>query len=75
MRYHSLILQETDTMKMEVIARTTDGEIMAIAHDTLPIAGVQFHPESVLTSHGKQVLDNWLKWSSVLHQGGGQFFG
>jgi anthranilate synthase component 2 len=62
-RYHSLIVEEKGLPKeLEISARTTDGEIiMALRHRTLPIEGVQFHPESVLTSHGKTIIENFLK--------------
>jgi anthranilate synthase/aminodeoxychorismate synthase-like glutamine amidotransferase len=63
-RYHSLIIDEsTLDDDFEVTARTPDGVIMAIAHRTLPIDGVQFHPESILTRQGKDLLENWTrKW-------------
>ncbi|CAN5492500.1 aminodeoxychorismate/anthranilate synthase component II [soil metagenome] len=62
-RYHSLIVAEEGLPdELEVSARTTDGEtIMALRHKTLPIEGVQFHPESVLTVHGKEIIKNFLK--------------
>jgi anthranilate synthase/aminodeoxychorismate synthase-like glutamine amidotransferase len=62
-RYHSLIVEEKDFPEaLEVSARTADGEtIMALRHRELPIEGVQFHPESVLTSHGKTIIANFLK--------------
>jgi anthranilate synthase/aminodeoxychorismate synthase-like glutamine amidotransferase len=62
-RYHSLIVQQEGLpYELEVSARTADGEtIMALRHRTLPIEGVQFHPESVLTSHGRQLIENFLK--------------
>jgi para-aminobenzoate synthetase component II len=61
-RYHSLAI-EVDTVpgELEVTAKTDSGVIMAVQHKTLPIAGVQFHPESVLTEHGHQLLGNWLE--------------
>ncbi len=62
-RYHSLIVEEKGLPEeLEVSARTLDGEtIMALRHRALPIEGVQFHPESVLTSHGKLMIENFLK--------------
>jgi anthranilate synthase/aminodeoxychorismate synthase-like glutamine amidotransferase len=62
-RYHSLIVSDEGLPKdLEVSARTADGEtIMALRHRTLPIEGVQFHPESVLTAHGKEIIHNFLK--------------
>lgn len=61
-RYHSLALEEaTLPPELRVTARTGNGTVMAIAHRELPIAGVQFHPESVLTEHGHRMLSNWLQ--------------
>jgi anthranilate synthase/aminodeoxychorismate synthase-like glutamine amidotransferase len=62
-RYHSLIVaDEKLPEELEVSARTLDGEtIMALRHRELPIEGVQFHPESVLTTHGKKLIENFLK--------------
>jgi anthranilate synthase/aminodeoxychorismate synthase-like glutamine amidotransferase len=62
-RYHSLIVSpEGLPEELEVSAKTADGEtIMALRHRELPIEGVQFHPESVLTSHGRQIIENFLK--------------
>ena len=60
-RYHSLtILPETVPADLEVIARTDGGVIMAVRHTQLPIHGVQFHPESILTQGGHRMLANWL---------------
>jgi para-aminobenzoate synthetase component II len=60
-RYHSLIVdQQTLPDCFEVSARTVEGEIMGIRHRKLPIEGVQFHPESILTEHGMQLMQNWL---------------
>jgi len=60
MRYHSLIVYEPVPAELEVIAQTAEGEIMAIKHRQHPTYGVQFHPESILTEHGKQILKNFL---------------
>ncbi len=61
-RYHSLVIEGSSCPdSLEVIARTDDGEIMGVRHRTLPIEGVQFHPESILTAHGKDLLKNFLK--------------
>ena len=62
-RYHSLIVQQEDLPEeLEVSARTADGEvIMGLRHRSLPIEGVQFHPESVLTTHGRTMIENFLK--------------
>ncbi|MEM9919358.1 MAG: aminodeoxychorismate/anthranilate synthase component II [Bacteroidota bacterium] len=61
MRYHSLLLQPLDGTPLTAIAHSPEGEIMALAHQQLPIIGFQFHPESILTEHGLQLLDNWLQ--------------
>ena len=61
MRYHSLVLKNIEVTDLEEIATTSSGEAMAIAHKKLPIIGVQFHPESILTEHGLQMLKNWLE--------------
>ncbi|GAB4493234.1 MAG: aminodeoxychorismate/anthranilate synthase component II [Saprospiraceae bacterium] len=61
MRYHSLLLESLDDTPLECLAETADGEIMALSHRTLPLTGVQFHPESILTEHGLQMLKNWVK--------------
>jgi|SRR5699024_9631314 len=60
-RYHSLAV-DPDTLPdvLEVTARTDAGVIMAVRHRELPVEAVQFHPESVLTEHGYQLLANWL---------------
>ncbi|MEU3503794.1 aminodeoxychorismate/anthranilate synthase component II [Streptomyces hundungensis] len=60
-RYHSLAAQPaTLPGELEVTARTEDGIIMGLRHRELPVEGVQFHPESVLTEHGHRMLANWL---------------
>jgi para-aminobenzoate synthetase component 2 len=60
-RYHSLtILPETMPAELEVTARTESGVIMALRHRSLPLHGVQFHPESVLTEAGHRMLANWM---------------
>ena len=58
-RYHSLIVEELPDV-LEVTAQTAAGEVMAVRHKTYPIVGVQFHPESILTEHGHQILQNFL---------------
>ncbi|MBT2759342.1 aminodeoxychorismate/anthranilate synthase component II [Mesobacillus foraminis] len=61
-RYHSLIVKrETLPECLEVSAWTEEGEIMAVRHKHLPVEGVQFHPESILTTAGKQLLLNFIK--------------
>lgn len=61
-RYHSLAA-DANTMPdcLKVTAETTDGEIMAVQHRQYPVYGVQFHPESILTPNGKQMLENFIK--------------
>ncbi|TQM29568.1 aminodeoxychorismate/anthranilate synthase component II [Nocardia bhagyanarayanae] len=61
-RYHSLtVLEDTVPEDIEVLGRTESGIVMAMRHRTLPIHGVQFHPESVLTQGGHRMLANWLE--------------
>lgn len=63
-RYHSLIVSPQDLPdELEVTATTDDGEIMALRHTRYPIFGVQFHPESILTEHGKTILANFLDFA------------
>jgi len=60
-RYHSLVI-ERDSLPacLEVTAESEDGEIMGVRHTTLPVEGVQFHPEAILTEHGHAMLKNFL---------------
>jgi anthranilate synthase/aminodeoxychorismate synthase-like glutamine amidotransferase len=61
-RYHSLIVEpETLPSCLEVTARTDDGEIMGLRHKEFPVYGVQFHPESILTPEGMQILRNFIE--------------
>ena len=61
-RYHSLIVKrETLPDVLEITAETEEGEIMGLRHRELPVCGVQFHPESILTGEGKKLLKNFLK--------------
>jgi len=59
-RYHSLIVEEALPEALAVTAFTRDGEVMALQHREYPVVGVQFHPESILTEHGKRILQNFL---------------
>jgi anthranilate synthase/aminodeoxychorismate synthase-like glutamine amidotransferase len=60
-RYHSLLVKrETFPSCLKITAETAEGEIMGLAHRELPVFGVQFHPESILTSEGKRLLANFL---------------
>ena len=65
-RYHSLaVKRETLPDVLEVTAWTADGEIMGLAHKTRPIHGVQFHPESIATEHGHDLLANFLDLANI----------
>jgi anthranilate synthase/aminodeoxychorismate synthase-like glutamine amidotransferase len=61
-RYHSLLVdRETFPKELEITAETAEGEVMGLRHRTLPIWGVQFHPESIATSGGMKILQNFLE--------------
>lgn len=61
-RYHSLIVDDEDFPRdLQVDARSEDGVIMALSHRQMPVYGVQFHPEAVLTEYGHELLDNYTK--------------
>ncbi|OOC57704.1 aminodeoxychorismate/anthranilate synthase component II [Paenibacillus ihbetae] len=61
-RYHSLIVEkESLPDELEITAWTEEGEIMGLSHKQYPVEGVQFHPESIITDHGHQMLRNFLK--------------
>ncbi|MEM0976500.1 MAG: aminodeoxychorismate/anthranilate synthase component II [Pseudomonadota bacterium] len=65
-RYHSLIIErETLPDTLEVTAELDDGTIMGVSHKTLPIHGVQFHPESIASEHGHALLKNFLNFAPV----------
>jgi anthranilate synthase component 2 len=60
-RYHSLVVERPSLPRvLAVTSWTREGEVMGLRHRTLDVEGVQFHPESVLTTHGKSLLGNWL---------------
>ena len=62
-RYHSLLVEEASLPSdFEISARTEEGEIMGIRHKELPVEGVQFHPESILTECGKDILRNFIDY-------------
>jgi anthranilate synthase/aminodeoxychorismate synthase-like glutamine amidotransferase len=65
MRYHSLIVNEPIPAELEVVARTAEGEIMALQRRNTATYGVQFHPESILTEYGQQLLQNFLQLSVI----------
>src|SRR5574341_1712882 len=61
-RYHSLVVErESLPACLEISAESEDGEIMGLRHRTLPVEGVQFHPEALLTEHGHQMLKNFIQ--------------
>jgi 4-amino-4-deoxychorismate synthase (2-amino-4-deoxychorismate-forming) component II len=61
-RYHSLLVRRESLPDcLEISAQTEEGEIMGVRHRELPVEGVQFHPESVLTEHGKELLRNFVQ--------------
>lgn len=60
-RYHSLIVDHVENTSLDITARSDDGEIMALQHQHHPTFGVQFHPESILTEHGYDLLRNFLR--------------
>ncbi len=61
-RYHSWVVSENDfPFELQVTAKDESGFIMAIAHNDLDVRGVQFHPESILSEYGKEIIQNWLK--------------
>jgi anthranilate synthase/aminodeoxychorismate synthase-like glutamine amidotransferase len=65
-RYHSLVVElETLPRDFEVTARTDQGELMGVRHQSMPIEGVQFHPESFLTDEGPKLLANFLRMSNA----------
>jgi anthranilate synthase component 2 len=61
-RYHSLVISpEQFPVELKISSRTNDGIIMSVRHRKYPIEGIQFHPESILTPDGQQILHNWLE--------------
>lgn len=61
-RYHSLLIERSSLPEcLEITAETAEGEIMGVRHRELPVEGVQFHPESILTEHGKTLLRNFVE--------------
>lgn len=61
-RYHSLIIDQPIPHSLEITAHTDADEIMGVRHREYPVFGVQFHPESFLTEHGMQILQNFLTY-------------
>lgn len=70
-RYHSLLLREPLPASLQALAHSTGAapELMAFAHRHLPLYGVQFHPEALLTSHGLAILANWLRCCIIAKTG------
>ena len=66
-RYHSLITHLPIDAPLRVTARTPDGIVMAMQHETHPVFGVQFHPESILTDHGPDLLRNFFSMAQMWH--------
>jgi anthranilate synthase component 2 len=68
-RYHSLVIERSSApAELEVSAETDDGVIMGVQHRDRPTFGVQFHPESIASEHGRQILRNFLDLAEVFHQ-------
>lgn len=72
-RYHSLVLQQPLPATLEPLAHTADAaaELMAFRHRSLPLYGVQFHPEALLTEHGLAILANWLRCCIIVKSASG----
>ena len=67
-RYHSLVIERsTAPQELEVSAESDDGLIMAVAHRERPVYGVQFHPESIASEHGRDILRNFLDLAAAFH--------
>jgi anthranilate synthase component 2 len=68
-RYHSLIIERASTpSELEITAESDDGLVMGVEHRDRPIFGVQFHPESIASEHGRQILRNFLDLATAFHQ-------
>jgi anthranilate synthase component 2 len=68
-RYHSWVIDATRVPEdLEVISNTPDGQIMAIRHKKFNVKGLQFHPESILTEHGVQIMKNWLEGAKITNR-------
>jgi anthranilate synthase component II len=67
-RYHSLVVKrDTFPIDLDITAETSDGLVMGLAHKTRPVHGIQFHPESILSEHGHQMLRNFLDLAREWH--------
>jgi len=68
-RYHSLIIERASTpSELEITAESDDGLVMGVEHRDRPVFGVQFHPESIASEHGRQILRNFLDLATAFHQ-------
>tara|TARA_R110002124_G_scaffold170608_3_gene338188 strand:- start:16346 stop:16930 length:585 start_codon:yes stop_codon:yes gene_type:complete len=68
-RYHSWVIDATILPEeLEVISNTPDGQIMAVKHKKFDVRGLQFHPESILTEHGVQIIRNWIEGKKITNQ-------
>ncbi len=75
-RYHSLVVERASMPReLEVTAETDDGLVMGLAHATLPVHGVQFHPESIASEHGHLLLKNFLEIAQAWNGAGGRRVG
>lgn len=63
MRYHSLIIGDWENTEIIPLALTGAGELMAFCHERYPVVGLQFHPESILTEYGREIIRNWATMS------------
>ena len=66
-RYHSWVIDILPE-ELEVISNTPDGQIMAVKHKKFDVRGLQFHPESILTEHGVQIIRNWIEGKKITNQ-------
>ena len=67
-RYHSLIIERSSApAELEISAESDDGLVMGVAHRDRPVFGVQFHPESIASEHGRQILRNFLDLADAFH--------
>jgi anthranilate synthase component 2 len=68
-RYHSLVIERTSApAELEIAAESDDGLVMSVEHRDRPVFGVQFHPESIASEHGRQILRNFLDLATAFHQ-------
>lgn len=67
-RYHSWKITADENSLIQVTAQTEDGTVMALRHATHPTKGVQFHPESILTPQGRQIIENWINDPFILNE-------